>query len=83
MTTRSTIRNALPRWATAAQLDILTDRYGRYEWGWICGDGSAGGSHSARGAVRAARRAAGRTGRLCPAPWAFVELTTQARSQRS
>jgi hypothetical protein len=69
------IRKALPRWATVAQLNILTDRFvDGYEWGWICGDGSAGGAHSERGASRAASRAAGRAARRCsgPAPWTCV-----------
>ena len=74
------IRKALPRWATVIQLDILTDRFcGRYEWGWICGDGSAGGAHSQRGAEKAASRAAGRAARRCsgPAPWtAVIDLDT-------
>jgi hypothetical protein len=74
------IRKVLPRWATAVQLDILTDRFcSRYAWGWICGDGSSGGAHSERGATKAASRAAGRAARRCsgPAPWtAVIDLDT-------
>jgi hypothetical protein len=67
------IRKALPRWATVAQLGILTDRFcDRYAWGWICGDGSAGGAHSQRGAAKAASRAAGRAARRCSGPDSWI-----------
>jgi hypothetical protein len=69
------IRKSLPGRATAGQLSTLTERFGeRYEWGWICGDGSAGGAHSRRGAKKAASRAAGRAARACggPAPWTCI-----------